>query len=113
MSAAGGRSPILDSAVAVIDAELGVITRLTSYTAGRPIARWELRDLRLDAADVAEFRIRTSPGERVEREQGSLDEAPEPLRHVVRTAEEVGRAVGPVVSKAARFLGSLESRGKQ
>ncbi|MBO0770072.1 MAG: hypothetical protein J2P35_01285 [Actinobacteria bacterium] len=109
-----GPSLIYDAAVAVIDAELGVITRLTSYAAGRPAQRWELRDLRIPApADLAgQFRIRTPPGGRVEQESGPFDEAPEPLRQAVQTAQQIGRVVGPVVSKAAGFLGSLRSRGR-
>jgi hypothetical protein len=109
-----GPSPICDAAVAVIDAELGLITRLTSYASGKPVERWELRDVRWAAPGFPEeeFRIETPPGGRVEQEKGPLDEAPEPLREVVRTAEQIGRAIGPVVSKAAGFLGSLRSRGQ-
>jgi hypothetical protein len=108
-----GPSLIYDAAVAVIDAELGIITRLTTYAAGRQIERWELRDIRRTAsADAAEFRAPTAPEARVEQESGPFDEAPEPIRQAVRTAEQIGRVVGPVVSRAAGFLGSLKSRGQ-
>jgi hypothetical protein len=107
------RRPVLiyDAAVAVIDAELGIITRLSSYAAGIPMARWELRDVRAPASTSAEdFRVQTPPGARVEKETGPFDAAPEPVRQVVRTAEQIGRVVGPVVTRAADFLGSLRSR---
>jgi hypothetical protein len=102
---------IYDAAVAVIDAELGVVTRLTSYAAGIPMARWELRGIRVPAStSAADFEVQTPPGARVEQETGPFDEAPDPLRQVVRTAEQIGRVVGPVVTRAADFLGSLRSR---
>ena len=110
------RSPALiyDEAVAVVDAELGVVTRLTSYAGGRPTERRELRDVRVPASmNPEDFRVRTPPGVRVEQEAGPFDEAPDPVRQVVRTAEQIGRVVGPVVSRAAGFLGSLRSRGRQ
>lgn len=103
-----------DAAVAVIDAELGIVTRLTSYAAGRPAERRELRDVRIPASanPEEEFRVRTPPGGRVEQEAGPFDEAPEPLRQAVRTAQQIGRIAGPAVSRAAGFLGSLKSRGQ-
>jgi outer membrane lipoprotein-sorting protein len=107
----GSRLLIYGAAVAVIDAELGVITRLTSYAAGIPTARWELRDVRVPVStSAADFRVTTPPGGRVEQETGPFDEAPEPVRQVVRTAEQIGRVVGPVVTRAAEFLSSLKSR---
>lgn len=109
------RSPALiyDEAVAVVDAELGVITRLTSYAAGRPTERRELRDVRVPASmNPEDFRVRTPPGVRVEQEAGPFDEAPDPVRQAVRTAEQIGRVVGPVVSRAAGFLGSLRSHSQ-
>jgi hypothetical protein len=76
--------------------------------------RWELHDLHRPAStDQADFRIRTPPSARVEQETGPLDEAPEPLRQVVRTAEQIGRVVGPAASRAADVLGSLLSRGRR
>jgi hypothetical protein len=110
------RSPALiyDVAVAVVDAELGVITRLTSYAAGRPTERRELRDVRVPASmNPEDFRVQTQAGGRIEQEAGPFDEAPDPVRQVIRTAEQIGRAIGPVVSRAADFLGSLRSHGQQ
>ena len=46
-------------AVAVIDAELGIILRLTSYAGGRPLKRYELRDV---TTTVADFHPRIPPG---------------------------------------------------
>ncbi len=108
--------PVLayDAAVAVIDAGLGLITRLTCYAAGKPTERRELRDVQpLASADAAEFRIQTPPGERVTAEAGPFDAAPEPVKQVVRAAEQAARIVGPAVSRAADFLSSLRSRGQR
>ena len=103
-----------DSAVAVIDTELGVITRLTCYAAGEPTERRQLRDVRVLApTDAAEFRVSAAPGARAAAEAGPFDAAPEPLRQVVRAAEQANRIVGPVVSRAADFLSSLRSRRQQ
>ncbi len=103
-----------DSAIAVIDTELGVITRLTCYAAGEPTERRELRDARVLApTDAAEFGVRAAPDPQAARQPGPFDDAPEPLRQVVRAAEQAGRIVGPVVSRAADFLSSLRSRGQQ
>ena len=109
-----GPSLIYDAAVAVIDAELGVVTRLTSYAAGRPIARWDLRAVRVPAPmNPEDFRLTTPPGRRVQQEAGPFDEAPEPVRQVVRTAEQIARVVGPAMSRAAAFVGSFRSHGEQ
>ncbi|HXZ66908.1 MAG TPA: hypothetical protein VEH05_19370 [Streptosporangiaceae bacterium] len=103
-----------DSAVAVIDTELGVITRLTCYAADEPTERRELRDVRVLApTDAAEFRVRAAPDPQAAQQPGPFDAAPEPVRQVVRAAEQAGRIVGPVVSRAADFLNSLRSRGQQ
>lgn len=103
-----------DSAIAVIDADLGVITRLTCYAAGEPTERRELRDARvLGPTDATEFRVRAAPDPQAAQQPGPFDAAPEPLRQVVRAAEQAGRIVGPVVSRAADFLSSLRSRGQQ
>lgn len=60
----GGPTLSYDAAVAVIDAELGVITRLTSYAAGRAIGRWELRTVRvLASTNPEDFRIRAASPE--------------------------------------------------
>lgn len=56
----GGRDGLIfRSAVAVIDAELGVILRLTRYLGGRPAERQELRDLGPGPRD---FRVDIPPG---------------------------------------------------
>jgi hypothetical protein len=110
------RSPALiyDEAVAVVDAELGVITRLTSYAAGRPTGRRELRRVRVPASvNPEDFRVQTQAGGRAEQEAGPFDEAPDPVRQVIRTAEQISRVIGPAVSRTAGFLGSLRSHDQQ
>src|SRR5262249_30179581 len=47
-------SMMFPAAVAVVDAELGVIVRLTSYIGGTPVQKYELDDL---AALTGEFRV--------------------------------------------------------
>jgi hypothetical protein len=55
------------AAVAVVDAELGIVRRLTFYIGGNPVQRHELRDI---TASDEEFRADLPPGLTVPEETG-------------------------------------------
>ena len=62
------------AAVAAVDAELGVIVRLTSYIGGTPVQRYELENL---AAFAGEFHVDIPDGLPV-TEAGPLDDLRSP-----------------------------------
>lgn len=99
------------SAVAVVDAELGVILSLTSYLGGTPVRRYELRDV---ASGAADFRVDLPSGLRTEPQPDRLasvtdadpwDSGVTPFK----VAGVVAREVGKEAAKAARkFLRRLD-----
>lgn len=60
-------SLMFPAAVAVVDAELGILLRLTSYLGGKPVQRDELRDITTTAGD---FRVDIPPDLPVSEETG-------------------------------------------
>jgi hypothetical protein len=93
------------AAVAVVDAELGVILSLTSYLGGKPVRRYELRDVISGASD---FRVDLPPDLHAEPEP----EHPAPMGDVtpLKLAGAVAQEVGKEAAKAARnFLRRLGS----
>jgi len=60
-------SMMFSPATAVVDAELGIVLSLTSYLGGRPVRRYELRDI-TGGAGTGDFRVRIPPGLRTEEE---------------------------------------------
>jgi hypothetical protein len=99
-------SPLMmfPAAVAVVDAELGILLRLTSYLGGKPVRQYELRDITTRAGD---FRIDIPPDLPVSDETG-------PSRHgtqagpswqaniPLKIASEVAGQVASQTAKAAR-----------
>ncbi len=101
------------TAVAVVDAELGVLLRLTSYIGGRTVRRYELRDIAVGPGD---FRVdipvdlpvseETSPS-RDARQTDPSQQANIPLK----IASEVAGQVAAEAAKAARnFLRRMNTR---
>jgi hypothetical protein len=96
---------LFPSAVAVVDAELGVILSLTSYLGGTPVRRFELRDVTSRPGD---FRVDLPPGLHAEPEP----DPPTPMGDVtpLKAAGAVAHEVGKEAAKAARnFLRRLGS----
>ena len=94
------------AAVVVVDAELGILLRLTAYAGGNPVRRYELRDV---TADAGEFRADLPPGLPTVEEEDPVrrfrDGHPPPSINLVQaTASAVGRQVAKEASKAARNL---------
>jgi hypothetical protein len=58
-------------AVAVVDAELGILLSLTSYLGGRPVRRYELRNV-AGPVSPGDFRVHLPPGLRLEQETDPL-----------------------------------------
>ena len=96
---------LFPSAVAVVDAELGVILSLTSYLGGKPVRRHELRDVTSGPAD---FRVDLPPGLQAEPEPDSPApmEDPTPLKLAGVVAQEVGKGAAKAARNFLRLLGS-------
>ncbi len=90
-------SLMFSPAVAVVDAELGILLSLTSYLGGTAVRRYELRDITGGAGD---FRVHIPPGLRVEQEIGQAD-ASRPVTPLA-VAGVVAREVGHQAARAAR-----------
>src|ERR1700722_10440399 len=94
---------LFPAAVAVVDAELGIILSLTSYLGGKPVRRYELRDVTSGPAD---FRVDLPPGLHAEPEP----DPPAPMGDVtpLKAAGAVAHEVGKEAAKAVRnFLRRL------
>jgi hypothetical protein len=93
------------AAVAVIDAELGIIRRLTYYIGGKPVRRSELRDI---TASDEEFRIDLPPGlvvtEETSRFGDSRSGPPAPVNIPLAIATAIGRQAATQAGNAARNL---------
>ncbi len=90
-------SMMFPAAVAVADAELGLLLSLTSYLGGTAVRRYELRGITAAAGD---FRVSIPPGLRVEEETGQADasRAATPLT----AAGDAARELGSQAARAAR-----------
>jgi len=118
ISVARGDAPwsflmLFPAAVAVVDAELGVILSVTSYLGGKPVRRYELRDVA--AIRAGDFRVNVPSGLRTEPETdrwASVRDADprHPGVTPLKVAGVVAREVGKEAAKAARnFLRRLGS----
>jgi len=96
---------LFPAAVAVVDAELGIILSLTSYLGGKPVRRFELRDVTNGPGD---FRVDLPPGLHAEPEpdppapMGDVT----PLKAAGAVAHEVGKEAAKAVRNFLRRLGS-------
>ena len=113
---AGGEpsSMIFPAAVAVVDAEFGIVRRLTFYIGGKPVQRYELRGI---TASDEEFRADLPPGLTVTEEtspRGAFrDGSPAPPPNLpLAIATAIGRQAAVEAGKAARNLLN-QLRGRQ
>jgi hypothetical protein len=102
-------------AEAVVDAELGVLLRLTCFADGRPATRGELRDVSTEPAEPGSFHIEAPPGVRTAEETGNpladaVTDAPGPVGFAARTAVDVAKRTGDAVTTAKSFLDNLRRR---
>jgi hypothetical protein len=103
----GNTANIFTRAEAIVDGELGILLRLTTYAGDRPATRTELRKLTA-GGDDAGFRIEPAPGMRIVTASGG------PLgdRNLPRAAEAAGTAaslaVGGAIAGAIAVTGWLE-----
>jgi hypothetical protein len=106
--AARGNAPLTFSmmfpaAVAVVDAELSIVLSLTSFLGGKPVRRYELRDVTATRAD--EFRVNVPSGLRVEPDRWADAENTDPS-HLgslpLKVAGAVAREVSREATRAAR-----------
>jgi hypothetical protein len=90
----------------VVDAELGIVLRLSQYEGDALLQRYELREVAPLSADGGELAFDIPPGVRVEHSDGGpldeLDLSPA-MRSALRTAESAAKA-------ARGFLDSLGNR---
>jgi hypothetical protein len=82
-------SLMFSPAVAVVDAELGILLSLTSYLGGQPVRRYELRDI-AGPASPGEFRVHIPPGLRLEQETDPW----EGVREATKTVRNFLRRMG-------------------
>jgi hypothetical protein len=96
-------SLLFPAAVAVVDAELGILLRLTSYLGGKPVRRYELRDITTGAGD---FQVDIPPGMPTVEEPGPFIDArpPQPANIPLKVASVVARQAATEAAKAARNL---------
>jgi hypothetical protein len=103
--ASGGLSMMFPAAVAVIDAELGIVQRLTFYIGAKPVRRYELLDMK---ASDEEFRAELPPGITVSEESSTFgdfrDRRPTPPNLPLTIATAIGKQAAAEASKAARNL---------
>ena len=84
-------------AIAVLDAESGRLLRLTCYSAGKPVARCELRDITPGDGSGAAFEI--PPGLRIVDESSGDDRPPPPPP--VNLVTSVAKAAADVIKRRA------------
>ena len=82
-------SLMFSPAVAVVDAELGILLSLTSYLGGQPVRRYELRDI-ARAASPGDFCVHLPAGLRVEQETDPF----QGVREATKTARNFLRRMG-------------------
>jgi len=106
-------SLMFSTAVAVVDAELGIVLRLTSYMGGRPVRRYELRDI---TAGTGDFRVDIPPGLPTVEETSPFGDIrdggpPQQINIPLKVASVVARQVATEATKAARnFLRRMNAR---
>jgi len=98
-----------------VDAELGVLLRLTCFADGRPATRGELRDVSTEPAEPGSFHVEAPPGVRTAEETGNpladaVTDAPGPVGFAARTAVDVAKRTGDAVTTAKSFLDNLRRR---
>jgi len=94
VSVARGDAPwsfslMFSPAVAVVDAELGILLSLTSYLGGKPVRRYELRDI-AGPASPGDFRVHLPPGLRLEQETDPF----QGVREATKAARDFLRRMG-------------------
>jgi hypothetical protein len=116
-TADGNTDNLFDRTEAVVDAELGILLRQTTYTGEHPSTRTELRELTAHGgAAAADFRIEPAPGMRNVADSGG----PLADRNLPRAAEAAGTAAtlaagGAIVGAVAvtGWLQKLRARQDQ
>jgi hypothetical protein len=101
---------LLQDSDLVVDAELGIMLRMTGYAGGRQDSLREFRDVVPLPADGGEFAMDLPPGIRVEEfDGGMLDDfdMPHAMRSAIRSAASATKAAEPAVKAARDFLNSL------
>ena len=100
-----GRSPWLmfPAAIAAVDAELGIVLRLTSYLGGKPVRRDELRDITAAAGD---FSVDIPPGLPVSGETGPAGPSGpvQPASILLQVAGILARQAATETARAARGI---------
>lgn len=119
VSIADGVSPtewqVFFPAEAIVDAELGVLLRLTCYVAGAPATRSELREVSAEPGGPGNFRIEPPPGVRIAEATGNpladaVADAPGPVGFAARTAVHVAKRTGDAAAAARSFLDTLRGQ---
>ncbi|HEY7431989.1 MAG TPA: hypothetical protein VH641_14805 [Streptosporangiaceae bacterium] len=87
-----------DRVEAVVDAEVGIVQRLTFYLGGKPVRRYELRDI---AASDEEFRADLPPGLTVTRNTSPPGDFSD---GGLAVASAIGRLAAAGAGRAARNL---------
>jgi hypothetical protein len=96
------------AAVAVVDAELGIVLSLTSFLGGKPVRRHELRDVA--PTQPGDFRVNIPPDLPVEPAASRDADREHPPDTPLKLAGAVAQEVGKEAVKAARnFLRRLNS----
>ena len=93
-------SLMFPAAVAVVDAELGILLRLTSYLGGKPVRRGELTDISAAAGD---FSVDLPPGLPVSEESGPSGQSgsSQPASIALQAASILARQAATETAKAA------------
>ena len=107
-TADNGADNLFTRAEVVVDAELGVLLRNTTYVNDQPATRTELRDLR-PAGEPSRFRITPEPGMRSVADSGG----PFGDRDVPRPAEAAATAATLMAAGAVAITGWLEKHRAQ
>jgi hypothetical protein len=97
-------SMMFPAAVAVVDAELGIVLGLTSYIGTQPVQLFELRDL---TADPARFQVDLPPGTPVTEETSPfslLEDGTSPAQLPLAIATVLGRQAAKEAGKVTRHL---------
>lgn len=102
-TADNGADNLFTRAEVVVDAELGVLLRNTTYVNDQPATRTELRDLR-PAGEPSRFRVTPEPGMRSVADSGG----PFGDRDVPRPAEAAATAATLMAAGAVAITGWLE-----
>jgi hypothetical protein len=93
----------------VVDAELGIVLRSTSYQGTKPTARSELRDVAVGPGEPGDFRPDIPPGTRVteETDPAEDDAAPQPANLPGKLASDIARQAAKDAKSAVQGLFDL------